>query len=857
MAKLRIEKANLEAEEKLLACSEGSFVSTSTKSKSGSRSRLSLKIPDIKIKTVKKENAVIKERLAKRESKPGPLNVKSNIFPLHIEVASTSEVKPHFATRRLSEPIFNDAVPQKAPLLGDPKGSTLNRETDTAKTLLSNRVVSNVGDVNATPFVPVKRPVVYQPLGMNNDVYKMPQLHYQPTDNGELILRTYLDRQGRNEYINLASQIAYDGSNIAFVFYENQIRRLMNESPFEERRLEVLRASCVGQPREMVNLFCVPMKNLSTSVRIEKALDRLRQRYGVSGGLTSEPKVIAVRNGPKVSFALASLKMFNEDLNTLEVYAYAHDEVEKLSGQLLMDTANRLPNVLKRRYLDYLKRMNLNLNQPGFESLRNFVVDEISTMTSDYAQAFFRANERDSSRELSGGSKDIRVRQVVVNGESATQNAVSSYPTEPETKGGSRPPPELTRRGDRGGQQPPPVCFFCSDADCRHFLAECEKFKALNPRMKRQTVMDAKRCLNCLSLDHFVRNCKYPSKCRICGPHCRNKHTSALHECFNEVNLGAAEKVDSRPRPVPAPRSGNFQIEKRTRKVELADRGVVLLRTSAVKVINPITGKSTVAYAQHDTASQVTLISANLKSELGLITFLDPNVNIRTLADDTVAIEGRTNFKLESLHTGEEFIVNDAFVVPQFTDDVNTLPHAVDTSVLKHFDGAVVPVAPDRRQIDILIGQSDKQLLTVLDEREGANPEEPNYVLTRLGPIASGGKVPAVSTSLSALRVQVNSSADSECECTKLRQEISALKETVREFERQDEAIQPSLNDELVKELVEEHIKVINGRYEMPVPFRINVLKRLPNNYENALKRTISLNKPCLLHLMNYCVRIG
>jgi len=73
----------------------------------------------------------------------------------------------------------------------------------------------------------------------------------------------------------------------------------MNESPFEERRLEVLRASCVGQPRAMVNLFCVSMKNRSTgmSMRIEKALVRLRQRYGISGGLTSKPKVMAVRNG--------------------------------------------------------------------------------------------------------------------------------------------------------------------------------------------------------------------------------------------------------------------------------------------------------------------------------------------------------------------------------------------------------------------------------------------------------------------------------------------------------------------------------------------------------------------------------
>ena len=46
------------------------------------------------------------------------------------------------------------------------------------------------------------------------------------------------------------------------------------------------------------------------------------------------------------------------------------------------------------------------------------------------------------------------------------------------------------------------------------------------------------------------------------------------------------------------------------------NHNVVLLRTSAVIVINPDTGKSTLAYMQHDTASQATLISESLKTEL-------------------------------------------------------------------------------------------------------------------------------------------------------------------------------------------------------------------------------------------------
>ena len=172
-------------------------------------------------------------------------------------------------------------------------------------------------------------------------------------NNLDSVLNVYLEKQGRNEFIDLVLEIEFDGSHIAFVFYENQMCRLVDESPYDERRLEVLCASCVGQPREMVNLFCASMKSISTSQRIEKVLNRLRQRYGVSSGFTFEPKIITIRQGTKASFNSTSLKSFNEDLYTFKVYAYAHDEYHRVSGQLLIDTANRLSNTLKHRYIDY------------------------------------------------------------------------------------------------------------------------------------------------------------------------------------------------------------------------------------------------------------------------------------------------------------------------------------------------------------------------------------------------------------------------------------------------------------------------------------------------------------------------
>ena len=46
-----------------------------------------------------------------------------------------------------------------------------------------------------------------------------------------------------------------------------------------------------------------------------------------------------------------------------------------------------------------------------------------------------------------------------------------------------------------------------------------------------------------------------------------------------------------------------------------------------------------------------------------------------------------------------------------------------------------------------------------------------------------------------------------------------------------------------MRSLVEPFIKVVNCRYEIPVPFKFDIIKTLPNNYSMALKRTLYLRK--------------
>ena len=345
----------------------------------------------------------------------------------------------------------------------------------------------------------------------------------------------------------------------------------------------------------------------------------------------------------------------------------------------------------------------------------------------------------------------------------------------------------------------------------------------------------------------MVRSCAYPSKCRKCRSDCRTKHATALHDYYvkpDDETLGAAEAASS------APTSGfgaaNDYDVIVNRKIDSVDKRVVLLRTCAVRVINPDTKKSTLAYAQLDTASQATLISERLCNELGLKRKVNASTAIRTRGDCTTKCNGHSDFDLTSLADGNTLGIKGALIVSNFEVDENTLPHRIDTFKHSHFRGVQISVISYRKSVDLLIGQSDKFPLNVLEEREGFNSNEPNYVLTRLGPMASGGRMDICLNRINSRPAIVNMCKCDARECENLRLEDAGLKENLRKIELKDEELLPSREDEMARSLVEPNIKVVNGRFEIPVPLKAELTETLPDNYELALKHTLSLRTSAL-----------
>ena len=133
-----------------------------------------------------------------------------------------------------------------------------------------------------------------------------------------------------------------------------------------------------------------------------------------------------------------------------------------------------------------------------------------------------------------------------------------------------------------------------------------------------------------------------------------------------------------------------------------------------------------------------------------------------------------------------------------------------------------------------------------MEQRKGLNSNEPNNVLTRLGPMASGGRMDICSNLINSRRAVVNVCKCDARECENLRLENASLKENLQKIELKDEKLLPWREDDMARSLVEPNIKVVNGRFEMPVPLKAELIETPPDNYELSLKRTLSLRVSAL-----------
>ena len=151
------------------------------------------------------------------------------------------------------------------------------------------------------------------------------------------------------------------------------------------------------------------------------------------------------------------------------------------------------------------------------------------------------------------------------------------------------------------------------------------------------------------------------------------------------------------------------------RSVKIGLTKATLNRTVAARVINPQNGKSKLAYCQQDGNSQLTFVSNKLVQELNLIPYDQASFRIVTLNGETLT---HTNLDLQSLFSNEMFELSNVVTNSAWQDDVKTLPHRQNLNSFSHFEDVELYELPDNDTVDLLIGNDNAFLMTVLEERE-------------------------------------------------------------------------------------------------------------------------------------------
>ena len=647
-----------------------------------------------------------------------------------------------------------------------------------------------------------------------------------PVQSGSTQQDSFFQYQNCRTFIDKASLINYNGSNMPYIFFHNRIKALMDSCPFENSRLTLLQAACVGLAGQNISNLVADTPGLSEARRIEMSLERLSQRFGVRGGFYAEPEIRKFRYGDKLkSDSAFALKEYKDQLSQCLLYAKAYNQPDKVEGRFVLDLAKRLPDVTKKEFLKFLANRFGHTNEPSFESLFEFITEEESYKSTDFGISLLNASSelRKFEKPHDKSKNACPVRQTSVKS--------PNLPRRSDINDKQKKSPTTNSRPEH------PMCIYCSSKGLveHHYVSNCSEFLRLTPIDRKDVIVKSGRCLNCLR-KHFVKDCFAPNSCRKCGAAYSRKHSLLLHDAFVTPSQ-ACESGDNTSEPSVT-----------VRKVGIGSVKAAFSRVTAARIMNPVNGKSRLVYVQHDPGSQVTLVSNKLVQDLGLTTFDNVSFEMQTMTSCKATTADLVKFNVQSLHTGEIFGNVVSVVNEPWSDDENTLPHKQDLSVYEHFNDIEIVCLDNCHSVDVLLGNDNAHLMYAKQERMGKSQTDPHALLYPLGWLAVGGKTSLSEVPVKVLRANVE---DKQSKTLSLQQaidrkdaEIAELRSVVKDLSVEDEIPQWSRTDTIASQLVEPCIKVKDDRFEIPVP----VIEKatLPNNFELAHERLSALRKKAL-----------
>ena len=588
------------------------------------------------------------------------------------------------------------------------------------------------------------------------------------------------------------SMVKFNGDPMMYHSFMNSFNTNVDSMNVNDSyKLNRLLELCEGKARTVISscMLGPPAEGYKTARKL------LRERFG-DDYVISESWIAKICNGPPVKTnSCDSIQSFTDEVRSCVETLKSMDrlaEVDTRSRQVQL--MRRLPERLQDRWRR--KVVSYRDDNEKYPSITEFLafLDNVSREASDPVFGIGAvSDDRDSKSNQK--NKPRQSKSLIVDTASAPQPA----PTQPETREQAR-------------------CPLC---DQRHPLYACSDFKKMTPPRRLEFAREKRLCYSCLRpARHSAKACRTDRICNIDG--CPMKHSRFLHAPLanertarqTQDTTGTAEETVTATgeAAVPPVATANTAAVRSFGKTALPVVAVTVTATN---------GRSKEVFALLDTGSDRSFCSKYLLQELQTqgkaATF-----NVSTLNDGRKLHAQEVSLFVSPVKKDhactESIMLPQVYCIDNFPKLASSIATSRDVRNYDHLRDLPLPDI-DADAVHLLIGQDCPDAMIPLECRRGASGQ-PFAVRTPLGWTVNG---------------PLNDGRNERIVISNFIMSEDGLFE-----ENHDPKLSPtramSVNDRKALKTWDESLRVVNGHYQLDVPFK-QLPPDLPDNKFVAEKR--------------------
>lgn len=601
----------------------------------------------------------------------------------------------------------------------------------------------------------------------------------------------------------------FDGDILKYPSWESDFDSLIiTDDVSVHEKLNLLKQHLAGEPLDMIKGYLL----LKTNFSYDHAKLELRKRYGNSN-VISKTFLDKLSSWKKIdSGDSSSLRKFSDFL--LQVLA-AKQKITSLGildfPQESSKIVERLPLYAIHKWKSLImkyKKSNGDDSYPAFDVLCNFVEELAETENIPELNNFGQYVKKfDKTKKSFRSSKTSTVSNT--NGEIKQQ-----------------------------------ICSFCKE---NHHIDNCNKFDEMSRDDKRKFLREGNFCYACgMFSNHISKNCLKPLKCRKCeGKHWTTFHYDKPH--VQESDVKCTRVCDAQNVKTPC------------------DHAMIVPVWVKDKLKQD---KEILTYCIIDDQSNTTFIEEGLASELKS-DCVDTHLSLSTMHKSNVLIDCKKvkNLQVLSYDKSVEIDLKSVYTRDEIPADRSQIPKKETAKAWNHLKNIAdkIPTYFPAVNVGLLIGSDVPRVVRpreVVSGEENApyaqrsilgwgivgvvchsesDMSEPRSTTHRIVAVVGNKDIHVKDQQISCNPVGKFVYGTRANEVIQPRQ-ISEMFEL--DFVEKNSRYQSLSADDMkfMKLMSEQIVKLENGHYQMPLPFKSENVK-VPNNKELAVKRILQLKK--------------